>query len=177
MTDQDIKGDVKTPEVAEPEKQVAVDSKTENNIPQSRFNEVVGERNELRDRISKLEAGQKEAREKELEKQGEYKTLLEESKVRMAELEIKANQLDTYESQRRESIYSKLSDDQKKVADNIPSLSGLEVYAEQTISQTITNTAEPGRGHSGDVDRNEFRKRDLKDQRKNWGDYLNSFKN
>ena len=177
MTDQGIKGDLKSPEVAQPEKQVAVDLKTENNIPQSRFNEVVGERNELRDRISKLESSQKEAREKELEKQGEYKTLLAESKVRMAELETKANQLDTYESQRRESIYSKLSDDQKKVADNIPLLNGLEVYAEQTISQTITNTAEPGRGPSGEVNRNEFRQKDLKDLRKNWADYINSFKN
>lgn len=60
------------------EKEKIAESKdTENMIPQARLNEVISERNKLRDRISDIETKQAEAEKKSLEEKGEYKVLAE----------------------------------------------------------------------------------------------------
>ena len=66
-----------------------------NNIPKSRFDEVIAQRNKINDELSdvrsqlnKFKADEESTRKKELEKQGEYKTLLDEQAKELAKYNI-----------------------------------------------------------------------------------------
>jgi hypothetical protein len=117
----------------------------------ARIKEEADKRREYEAQLAKLQEEQEKIRQAELEKQGEYKTLLEEERKAKEELAKKAEAWDNYQKARREHIYEKLTDDQKKVADNIPTLEGLELYFGQVSSTKTVPTAgdEPG-GRKGE---------------------------
>ena len=60
---------------------------TENSIPQSRFNQVISERNELQQRLVALETAQQQNQDKELADQNRYKELAEQLQKRLDELQ------------------------------------------------------------------------------------------
>ena len=60
--------------------QVNKDDKKEPTVPLHRLNEVIKERNDLRDAISKSKACDEQARAKTLEEQGKFETLLTEER-------------------------------------------------------------------------------------------------
>jgi hypothetical protein len=120
-------------------------------IPYSRFKEVNDASKEkdatitgLEEQLAKFKSDQEEARQKELEKQGEYKTLLEESKTANAQLQEKANAWEEYQSARRDSLISKLPDNKRGFADGM-SLTKLEEFVEvETSSGVSTNSSRAG---------------------------------
>ena len=95
-----------TPEpVTEPIKPI------ENTVPQSRLNEVIGERNSVREELEKLKTDQKKADEDELTKQEEFEKLATQ---RGSELGVLKGELETFRADNKarwEAIKKEIPDD------------------------------------------------------------------
>ena len=115
------------------------------NVPYDRFSEVNVQKNDalkqvesLQAQLNKINQANKEREEAELAKQGEYKTLLENTKQEMSGYKTKAEAWDNYQTTRRTSLMEKLSDDSdKSIAEGL-SLDKLEMYVDK-----VTNVSNP----------------------------------
>ena len=116
----------------------------DNNIPKARLDEVVAQKhkavdeaNSYKAKYEELQAKQETARQKELEKQGEYKTLLDEANAKIEKLSGVAEEYTTYKTNKRASIMETITnDDDKLIAEDL-SLDKLEKFAKR-VGQTNT---------------------------------------
>ena len=116
----------------------------DNGIPKARLDEVVAQKHKFQDeansykaKFEELQAQQESARKKELEKQGEYKTLLDEANAKVEKLSGLADEYTTYKTNKRASIMDTITnDDDKAIADGL-SLDKLEMFAKR-VSQPNT---------------------------------------
>ena len=116
----------------------------DNGIPKARLDEVVAQKHKFQDeansykaKFEELQAQQESARKKELEKQGEYKTLLDEANAKIEKLSGVAEEYTTYKTNKRASIMETISnDDDKLIAEDL-SLDKLEKFAKR-VGQTNT---------------------------------------
>jgi len=112
----------------------------DNNVPQHRLDEVVAQRNSYRDKLNEVTAQQESDRKKELEKQGEYKTLLDEQGKEL--VEAKADQMawNEYKTNKRASIMETITnDDDKSIAEDL-SLAKLEKFASRVTQTNAVGT-------------------------------------
>ena len=114
----------------------------ENSIPKARLDEVVAQKhkavdeaNSYKAKYEELQAQQEAARKKELEKQGEYKTLLDEANTKIAKLTTIADEYTEYKSNKREAIMKTITDDNDKAIAEGLSLDKLEMFANR-VTQT-----------------------------------------
>jgi len=114
-------------------------------IPYSRFKEVNDELKSFKDKIAKMESDKEAARKKELEKQGEYKTLLDETTQKLEAVTTKANEWDQYKADRRKSLIDKLPEDDRDLYGGLE-LDKLEAHINKNTKTTIPNvdTSQPG---------------------------------
>ena len=128
------------------------------NIPESRFSEVVAQKNKYKDgmeslqkQIDSMNSKQDESRKKELEKQGEYKTLLDEANTKIEGLSKDSNQWKEYKANKRATIMEGMSDDKDKAIAEGLSLDKLELYAERIGSGSAlpTSNARPTNDKTG----------------------------
>lgn len=133
---QDVKEDTTTP--ASEEKQVV------NSIPYVRFKEKVTENNELKTTNDKLttenEFLKKEKNErteaiklKQMEDKGEYDKIMSDMTQRLEVAEKKATAHDEYQANRRDSLLSKLPEDDRAIYDEL-STEKLEVHVDKVIT-------------------------------------------
>tara|TARA_R100000742_G_C4268046_1_gene86339 strand:+ start:491 stop:1075 length:585 start_codon:yes stop_codon:yes gene_type:complete len=110
-------------------------------VPYQRFSEVNARRKEAEAKLDAFKSKAEAKRKAELEKQGEYKALLDESKTEMDRLEAKAKQWEAYESQKREQLIQavELTESQQKIASKLD-LIELESYVEDL---TTNKTKQP----------------------------------
>ena len=116
----------------------------DNGIPKARLDEVVAQKhkavdeaNSYKAKYEELQAKQETARKKELEKQGEYKTLLDEANAKIEKLSGVAEEYTTYKTNKRASIMETISNDEdKSIAEDL-SLAKLEKFASR-VGQTNT---------------------------------------
>jgi len=114
------------------------------NVPDSRFEDVVAQKNKWKEeannsksQLDKFKADQEAARKKDLEKQGEYKTLLDEANSEIKRLSTVDKEYTEYKTNKRASIMETIvNDDDKAIADGL-SLDKLELFANR-VSQTNT---------------------------------------
>ena len=105
------------------------------NIPKSRFDEVNTQKNDYKSQVSDLQAqldkikGDQEAtRQKQLEKQGEYKTLLDEANLKLEKAQTDVKAWAEYKDNKRSTLMGQLTDDtEKSIAEGL-SLDKLELY-------------------------------------------------
>ena len=115
-------------------------------IPYARFSEVNAKRKQAEAELEAFKAKAESKRKSELEKQGEYKALLDESKTEMDRLEKKAKQWESYENQKREQLMKavELTESQQKIANKLD-LIELESYVgdlnKQPIKQVVKTDA------------------------------------
>lgn len=91
---------------------------SENHVPQSRFSEVVSERNALKERLEKLEAAQRQAEENNLLEQKRYQELYEKTLKEtepLKEAATKAERLEQRLKARNESLIAQVPDDLKSI--------------------------------------------------------------
>ena len=128
------------------------------NVPESRFSEVVAQKNKYKDgmeslqkKVDAMNSKQDESRKQELEKQGEYKTLLDEANQKIEGLTKDSNQWTEYKANKRATIMEGLSDDKDKAIAEGLSLDKLELYAERIGSGSAlpTSNARPTNDKSG----------------------------
>ena len=133
---QDVKEDTTTP--ASEEKQVV------NSVPYARFKEKVTENNELKTTNGKLttenEFLKKENNErneaiklKQMEDKGEYDKIMSDMTQRLEVAEKKATAHDEYQANRRDSLLSKLPEDDRAIYDEL-STEKLEVHVDKVIT-------------------------------------------
>ena len=113
-------------------------------IPKARLDEVVAQKhkavdeaNSYKAKLEELESRQETARKKDLEKQGEYKTLLDEANAKNEKLSAVAEEYNTYKTNKRASIMETITNDEdKSIAEDL-SLAKLEKFANR-VTQTNT---------------------------------------
>ena len=116
----------------------------DNSIPKARLDEVVAQKhkavdeaNSYKSQLEELQAKQETARKKELEKQGEYKTLLDEANAKIEKLSSVAEEYNVYKTNKRATLMESISnDDDKLIAEDL-SLDKLEKFVGR-VSQTNT---------------------------------------
>lgn len=70
---------------------------TEHMIPKSRLDEVLGERNELRERLAALESAQQQQQTKELEEREQFRELYEQAQQQLAQMETVQQQASRFQ--------------------------------------------------------------------------------
>ena len=113
-------------------------------IPKARLDEVVAQKHKATERgddykakFEDLQAKQETARKKDLEKQGEYKTLLDEANAKIEKLSGVAEEYNTYKTNKRASLMESITNDEdKSIAEDL-SLAKLEKFANR-VGQTNT---------------------------------------
>jgi len=120
---QDVKQD--TTSTASEEKQSVKE------VPYARFSELVDEKNTLKVELDSLKKEAKQQAEnrklKEMESKGEYDKIMANMTSKLEVAETKAKAFDTYQASRRESLLSKLPEDDRAIYDGLP-LEKLEVH-------------------------------------------------
>ena len=126
-------------------------SEKNDNVPYSRFSEVVSERNtmkdemkKLRDQLSSIDADRKVAREDKLKKNEEYETLIAEKNTEIEKLTGTANKWTEYEATRREVLTGKLPENRQKFASSMK-LNELEEFVELESSGQSAGKTNPSR--------------------------------
>ena len=122
-------------QVNPPSTEASQNNVSEGNIPQSRFNEVNTQKNEYKTQVSdlqsqldKVNADQETARNKELEKQGEFKKLLDEANAKLEKSSVVVKEYEEYKTNKRNSLMESLTEDtDKSIAESLP-LDKLELY-------------------------------------------------
>ena len=137
-------------QVKEPSTEASKNNVSEGNIPQSRFNEVNTQKNEYKTQVSdlqsqldKVNADQETARNKELEKQGEFKKLLDEANAKLEKSSVVVKEYEEYKTNKRNSLMETLTEDtDKSIAEGL-SLDKLELYVSKVnkTSSLPTNTS------------------------------------
>ena len=177
QVNQDVKTD--TTPVAEVKQQpVEQNVKQEvESVPYARFAETTKAKKVLEEKVAQYESQAEDQRQKELEKKGEYETLLTEARSKLEKAEAKAVQYDEYVNGRREAILSTYSDEERDIIGDL-ALSKLEKYHErQQISKPkvgVDNTRGGSTVAPPPADFHQMSDEDLKDPNK-WQAYLNKF--
>jgi len=134
---QDVKQD--TAATASDEKQ------TVNSVPYSRFSELVDEKNTLKVQLDSLNKEAKQQAEdrklKEMESKGEYEKIMTDMTSKLETAETKAKAFDEYQASRRESLLSKLPEDDRGIYDGLP-LDKLEVHVEKVNTKPSPATVD-----------------------------------
>ena len=133
-----------------PSTEASKNNVSEGNIPQSRFNEVNTQKNEYKTQVSdlqsqldKFKADQESARNKELEKQGEFKKLLDEANAKLEKSSVVVKEYEEYKTNKRNSLMETLTEDaDKSIAESLP-LDKLELYVSKVtkVNTVPTNTS------------------------------------
>ena len=123
---QDVKQD--TASTASEEKQSVKE------VPYARFSELVDEKNTLKVELDSLKKEAKQQAEnrklKDMEAKGEYEKIMADMTSKLEVAEKKAKAFDTYQASRRESLLSKLPEDDRAIYDGLP-LEKLEVHVDK----------------------------------------------
>ena len=103
-------------------------------VPYARFKELVDEKNTVKTQFEELQSSIKAEKEerklKELEAKGEYDKIMTDMKTKLNAAEQKANAFDEYQASRRESLLSKLPENDRAIYDGL-SLDKLEVHVDK----------------------------------------------
>ena len=136
-------------------------TKVEQNVPYDRFQEVVSSKNEmatqigtLQAQIDKLNADNKSKAEAKLVDDGKLKEALDIVTKERDDFKTTSDQWNTYQTEKRESLMSKLTtDEDKSIGDGLSDLNKLETYVNKVVNVNApsTSTARATTGKAGDM--------------------------
>ena len=122
-------------------------------IPKSRFDEVNNQKNDYKSQVSnlqaqldKVKADQEASRKAKLEKEGEYKTLLDEANAKLEKTSVVVKEYEEYKTNKRNTLMEQLTEDNdKSIAESLP-LDKLELYVSKVnkVTSLPTNTGRAG---------------------------------
>ena len=126
---------VDTPDVKQESAEVASEPKQPiEQVPYARFKELVDEKNTMKTDYESLKnkvKGESESRQlKEMESKGEYDKIMADMNARLETSEKKSKAWDEYQATRRDSLLSKLPEDDRAVYDGLP-LDKLELHVDK----------------------------------------------
>jgi len=131
------------------------------NVPYDRFQEVVSSKNEMAGQIGKLQAqidkmnsDNKSKAEAKMVEDGKLKEALDIVTKERDSFKTQSDQWNTYQSDKRELLMSKLTtDEDKSIADGLSDLNKLETYVNKVVNVNApsTSTARATTGKAGDM--------------------------
>ena len=115
------------------------------NVPYDRFQEVVSSKNEMASQLGKLQAqidkmnsDNKSKAEAKMVEDGKLKEALDIVTKERDTFKGQSEQWNTYQSDKRESLMSKLTDDtDKSIADGLSDLNKLETYVNKVVNVNV----------------------------------------
>ena len=136
-------------------------TQADKNVPYDRFQEVVQSKNEmatqigtLQAQIDKMSADNKSKAEAKLVEDGKLKEALDIVTRERDEFKTSSEQWNTYQTEKRESLMSKLTtDEDKSIGEGLTDLNKLETYVNKvvTVNAPSTSTARATTGKAGDM--------------------------
>ena len=130
------------------------------NVPYDRFQEVVSSKNEMAGQIGKLQAqidkmnaDNKSKAEAKMVEDGKLKEALDIVTKERDSYKTQSDQWTTYQADKRESLMSKLTNDEdKSIAEGLSDLNKLETYVNKVVNVNApsTSTARATTGKAGD---------------------------
>ena len=103
-------------------------------VPYARFKELIDEKNTMKSEFESLQKkikGENEARAiKDLEAKGEYEKIMADMSAKLETAETKSKAWDEYQATRRESLLSKLPEEDRTIYEGLP-LSNLESHVDK----------------------------------------------
>ena len=119
------------------------------NVPYDRFQEVVQSKNEMAGQIGKLQAqidkmnsDNKSKQEAKMVEDGKLKEALDIVTKERDSFKTQSDQWNTYQSDKRESLMSKLTDDtDKSIAEGLSDLNKLETYVNKVVNVNAPSTS------------------------------------
>ena len=156
--------DVKTAEGTKPES---------NDIPRSRLNEVIVERNTLREQIEGYELKEKDAKKVELEQQEKWQELNAELAKEVESYRPFKEKFDALDGKIREDALHKLSESKQEKFKNLNTADLLNVVDELSVKENLPNDIG---AVTPKIKKDEWKKMDLKEQRSNWQSIVDSYK-
>lgn len=163
--------DVKTDPVNTDENNSASTEQQDNSIPYSRFKEVNDSKKELETKLAEFESAEEKRRQSELEKKGEYETLVSDLRTKLESAETKANAFDEYQSARRDALLSKLDENDRDIYGELP-LNKLESHVERISNKVPVQTGKPGKPKGFDKSIGEMT---TDERRGNWASILDRY--
>ena len=131
------------------------------NVPYDRFQEVVASKNEMAGQIGKLQAqidkmnqDNKSKAEAKMVEDGKLKEALDIVTQERDSYKTQSEQWNKYQSDKRENLMSKLTDDtDKSIAEGLTDLNKLETYVNKvvTVNAPSTSSARATTGKAGDM--------------------------
>jgi len=154
------------------------DKKTENLIPQSRFNEQNAKLQEAMDVINSMKAKDSDRKKKEMEKNGEYKELIAQQKSEIEELAEYKVKYNAEQTARREKLISQLPEEKREQYKDHP-MNFLEDAVEVLTSkptQARVDTTSPLNNLGISNPKDALTKLSPEDRKKNWSKIVQAFK-
>ena len=136
-------------------------TQADKNVPYDRFQEVVQSKNEmatqigtLQAQIDKMSADNKSKAEAKLVEDGKLKEALDIVTKERDDFKTSSDQWTTYQTEKRESLMSKLTtDEDKSIGEGLTDLNKLETYVNKVVNVNApsTSSARAATGKAGDM--------------------------
>lgn len=148
-------------------------TKAEQNVPISRLNEVIDERNALRNTLKNFELKEEDAKKAELEKQEKWQELNAELQKEVDSYKPFKDKFDVLDGKIRSDALGRLPENKQEKFKNLNTADLLNVVEELSVKSNPPDNA-------GTVDtkmsKDEWKKMDIKDKRSNWSQIVDSYK-
>ncbi len=145
----------------------------ENDIPRSRLNKVIDERNTLREQLKNFELQEEGAKKAELEKSEKWQELNAELQKEVDSYRPFKDKFDVLDGKIRADALGKLSEAKQEKFKNLDTPDLLNVVNEFTVKENLPNDIGVV---SPKISKKALSEMDLKDKRSNWGSILDSYK-
>ena len=153
-------------------KQEAV-TKDENNVPISRLNEVISERNELREMLESFKSKEEESKRAKLQEEEKWQELNAELVKQLESYKPYKDRWDSMDSRLREGALAQLPESKREKFANVDTEVLLSIVEEFTEVEKVNPPDKKGTIPTEKV--GDWTKMSSEDRRKNWGTILESY--
>ena len=153
-------------------KQEAV-TKDENNVPISRLNEVISERNELREMLESFKSKEEESKRAKLQEEEKWQELNAELVKQLESYKPYKDRWDSMDSRLREGALAQLPESKREKFANVDTEVLLSIVEEFTEVEKVNPPDKKGTIPTEKV--GDWTKMSSEERRKNWGTILESY--
>lgn len=166
--------DVKETEVSQDVKTEQQDDKSDIQVPLYRLSEEIKKRKEVESKLTELSEAEKTRQDEEMERQGEFKTLLEKERAKNAELSQYKEQFDTLYEGVRGDLLERLPEEKREKFGEVNDISLLKNIVSEFSKEQRSNVGQA----ESKVDRNKLKpmkEMTEGEKRENWQSILDSY--
>ena len=148
-------------------------TKDENNVPISRLNEVISERNDLREMLESFKSKEEEGKRAKLQEEEKWQELNAELVKQLESYKPYKDRWDSMDSRLREGALAQLPESKREKFANVDTEVLLSIVEEFTEVEKVNPPDKKGTIPTEKV--GDWTKMSSEDRRKNWGTILESY--